>query len=138
MRHPLLLGLDNPHSDNPRAALLPRPAGSAGHRLFLMSGLSWREYRRSFERANACDIKSLRILEDRYVVVLGRDAWRVIIAGAGVFFEERLFPELRSVIILVPHPSGRNRFYNEPANQDRLTALLGKVRQDYINKEKKP
>lgn len=135
MRRPLLLGIDNPHSANPRAALLPRPPGSAGGRLLAMSGMPWSEYRLAFDRVNACDVRAHQtqaVLGDRWVLILGRQAWRMVrMLGDGVFFREEFSRELCSTVVLVPHPSGRNHFYNEEKNRERLGALLRRVRAEH-------
>lgn len=131
MRRPLLLGTDNPHSSDPRAALLPRPRGGAGHRLFVMSRMTWREYRNAFERRNSCDV-TLEDLRDRTVVVLGRETWRrtrpLLGASAPRVLDmfDRYFTG-SSIFLMVPHPSGRNLWYNESRNRHRVTRLLRRL-----------
>lgn len=131
MRRPLLLGTDNPHGSNPRAALLPIPRGGAGGRLLDLSGMGWREYRRRFERRNVCDLM-VQDLEDRVVVVLGRETLRGlrrldpgVPATMGWF--DRYFKKTGCYFVLVPHPSGRNRFYNESRNRYRVRRLLRRL-----------
>jgi hypothetical protein len=124
----MLLGLDNPHSKNPRAALLPRPPGSAGQRLFLLSKMGWSEYRRSFERKNACDLLE-GDLEHRTVLVLGKEAWkRLGLPGRNYF--DRLF-SLNATFVLLPHPSGRNLWYNSATNRNRVTRLMRRVADEW-------
>lgn len=124
MRKTLIMGLDNPHSKNPRAALLPRPRGSAGHRLFVLSGLPWSVYRRSFDRRNARDGTSAALLSNRTAIVLGKDAWRVLGLRRAEFFSSYWSSETNTTFILIPHPSGLNRFYNRADNRQRVEALL--------------
>lgn len=55
---PLLVGESNPYSSNPADALLPFPAGSAGHRFCeVILAMSPREYLRAFERRNLFGIR---------------------------------------------------------------------------------
>ena len=128
MRRPLLLGLDNPHSKNSRAALLPRPPGSAGHRLFLLSKMGWKEYCLSFERRNVSNISD-DDLEYRTVLVLGKEAWKKLGLPGRDYFD-RMF-SLDSVFILVPHPSGRNLWYNSAENRNRVTRLMRRTADDW-------
>lgn len=130
MRKPLLLGLDNPHSDDPRAALLPRPAGSAGWRLFKLSKMTWSQYRRAFDRANVVDVVDQSdVWRDRTVLVMGREAWRVLQlpVGKSRLFDRFFTPDGRTKFILIPHPSGRNHFYNTSQNRHRVTRLLRRL-----------
>jgi hypothetical protein len=124
MRRTLILGLDNPHSSDPRAALLPRPKGSTGHRLFVLSGLPWSVYREAFERRNVRDGTTAAFLSNRTVIVLGREAWRILGLSRVDFFKSHWSSEINATFVLVPHPSGLNRFYNRADNRRRIEALL--------------
>lgn len=125
-RKPLLLGLDNPHSTNPRAALLPRPSGSAGERLFRLSGMGWSDYRRAFDRANVCDI-SPSDLEGRTTLVLGKEAWRKLGLPTVESFSRVFGISYGTLFIQIPHPSGRNHWYNSAKNRNRVSRLLRRL-----------
>lgn len=133
-RRPLLVGLDNPHSSDPRAALFIRPRGSAGARLHELSGMGEMEYLRSFDRVNARDLPTgnrEHWLSGRTVLVLGREAWRVLGLPPGCrFFDRVLSWDGEGKFVLVPHPSGRNHFYNSSANRRRVTRLLRRTARD--------
>jgi hypothetical protein len=124
MIRPLLLGLDNPHSADPRHALFPHPPGSAGHRLFKLSGMKWRkDYLDAFDRANVCD--GPRVRRGRHVVVMGRAAWRRMGLPAAEWFATVGFRG--SEWTLLPHPSGRCRIYNDPRARARARRILRSV-----------
>lgn len=134
MRRPLLLGLDNPHGDHPGAALLPRPKSGAGGRLFAMAGMPWSRYNRVFQRLNIVDIDAHSsaweredYYRDRTVVVCGKEAWRRL-AWLGLprsnFFTSSRMERLCSRFVLIPHPSGRCREYNDPTVVARTRRLL--------------
>lgn len=136
MKKPLLLGIDNPHSTDPRAALLPRPKGSAGHRLFKMASMKWSVYKAAFDRANVSDVISsndvCEELNDRVVVVLGKMTWRRLsMPNYSQPFDKVRSDFYRSTFILVPHPSGKNLFYNEPSNRESVTRLLRRLAREY-------
>ena len=131
MRKPLLLGLDNPHSANPRAALLPRPNGSAGSRLFALSRMTWSEYRETFDRMNVVDA-SPEDMQSRLVLVLGKETWRRLSRlcpgiPRQVAIFDRVFLAEGGSLILIPHPSGRNLWYNKSQNRLRVTRLLRRL-----------
>lgn len=129
-RPPLLLGLDNPHSKDPRDALLHRPRGSTGHRLFELSRMSLEDYYSKFDRANVCDLMTTRddaIIRGRTVLVLGTETWKRLELGTPpVLFKNKHDFWIDSTFILLPHPSGLNRFYNDPANCRKVTRVLQK------------
>ncbi len=129
----LVVGMCNPHSRDPKDALATWPRGSAGHRLWQVSGMALYAYSRAFERQNlvsgpfwvqrearkAAEELLCRV-SGRRVVVLGSTAW----ATLGL-------PEGTSPVTLhgatwykVPHPSGRCRAYNDPATRDAVGVLL--------------
>lgn len=129
-RRPLILGLDNPHGAG--EALDPRsPPGHAGRRLFELSGIELDEYLEAFERRNVCDVDRVypyygsAAFGDRTVVALGNAAWMKIHLPAAGFFSS--FELGNSRFIKIPHPSGRCRFYNDPANRARVRRLLRRV-----------
>lgn len=126
---PLLVGEDNPHSTDPRAALFPRPRGGAGHRLCKILGMTGAEYLRAFERVNLC-AGSWSEVEARWsaeriglthlrhggqVVLLGAKAARAFRLKYVPFRRSRILPG----ILILPHPSGRCRTWNDVRNVTR-------------------
>lgn len=133
----LLLGMNNPISDDPEFDLYPYPEGSAGYRLWKMmpDGTTRGEYLHAFERRNLLrarrwDAAAARdaaramrpSLEGRVVVILGTDVRKALelepaeplsCNDAGDFGW-----------VAVPHPSGRNRWFNEPANFEAARRVL--------------
>lgn len=130
---PVIVGLDNPHSDAPEHALFPHPVGCAGHRLYTMmrdanlSGLWITAYTHGFERRNLSpypcprSIETRRALWSRLLADVDGDGPRervVICCGnqvrdaAGLKTERCVLDEHR--IGWVPHPSGMCRAYNDP------------------------
>jgi len=143
---PVLLGMNNPLSGAAHHALYPHPPGCTGHRIFEMlrervPELTRRGYQDAFDRRNVLEGRQWSLaaareaaqplwsaLERRTVVCLGLpvlSAWRLpavpplvwqypqhdILSGMG--------PERWC---LMPHPSGLNRWYNDPAH--RLAAAM--------------
>ncbi len=148
---PVIVGeAPSPSATRPVQPLFPFPINSAGARLCRMSGLSQREYVATFDRLNlwptykkrwdvsgarwaAWNLISSRLLDGRAVVLLGRRVW---LAFGGREDVEPLIwyagsvPAFRpACVALVPHPSGRNLWYNDEhqagaaANFMRLLAL---------------
>lgn len=126
----IIVGMNNPHSDSPRSALLPYPKNSAGWRLWKMchdvSGVSRAEFRRSLEFVNLCDARvwcplaarrKWEALESAYagrtVVMCGRlvlaASWRTR-GGVGRWYASGGGGRW----CYIPHPSGLNREYNDP------------------------
>lgn len=142
MRRPLILGMNNPLSDDPEYDLYPYPEGSAGHRLWKMipGDVSRRAYldafdRRNLLRARQWDPRAAREaarvltpeLEGRLVLVLGTQ----VRAALGLPVAEPLARASAAVgdgasfeWIAVPHPSGLNRWYNDQVNCAAVGELL--------------
>lgn len=120
--------MNNPYSTDPRLALYPSPERCAGWNLWQMvndvcgiSRLDWvrRTDRRNLLNERAWDplraraaVEGLwRTLEGRQVAVLGGSARAVLWLP--------VTPPVRWTVTdgvrwcLIPHPSGRNHFYNE-------------------------
>lgn len=132
---PLLVGEDNPYSLDPRFALYPHPRNSAGGRLcFDVMRLSIKDYIRGFERVNLCERQRwddrearesfVRIwdMPDRTIILLGAK-----VCGAfGLRYEPfKVISEcFRHKVIILPHPSGRNRVWNEPGASNRAESIL--------------
>jgi hypothetical protein len=146
---PLLLGMAR--GDGKRGPqLLPSTSGdgnSAADRLLRISGMTREKYLASFERRNAlpygwskkaareASTEIRKRFRGRTVVVLGRETWRAIglpriewldhheeVAGEGRRSRSKL-----TVWYLVPHPSGRNPWYNLAKNRAKVTMLLARL-----------
>lgn len=128
----VLVGEVNPHNYARRYALWPWPKGAAGDRLCrLVLGLEVGDYLRFYARTNLCEGRwetaaarvyagELLAVRPQGIVALGR---RVSAAfGAGDLFT-RTAVEGVSVVVL-PHPSGLCRVWNEPGSYDRARGLL--------------
>ena len=134
---PLLVGEDNPHSDNPRAALFPRPRGAAGHRLAEILGMSGAEYLRAFARTNLCDGPWVRAAADLRaeqiqfvwpgpIVLLGAKVARAFGVPYAPFSTRRSADGSTRVLVL-PHPSGRCRVWNDPAARTRARRAVRRL-----------
>lgn len=150
---PLLVGELNPHGIDPRFALYPLPEGSTGHRLCTkVMGLARGAYLRAFDRANLCTGRwSMREARDRArlidaertaapevpIVLFGRKvceafgvweepftiARRYRPAALGVLGDQRAGQVARTYVVL-PHPSGRCRAWNDPSAFARARRVL--------------
>jgi len=127
--HPVIVGMNNPLSEDPRAALMPYPRGSAGWRLWRMvsdvCGIGRAEWMRRTERVNLCDTKiwdprlasakAERLwptLRGRRVVLCGRLTQQILRLSDSHRLEWR---ESDGVTwCWIPHPSGLCREYNDP------------------------
>lgn len=133
----LLLGMNNPISDDPKFDLYPYPEGSTGYRLWKMlpDGTTRSEYLSAFERRNLLrarqwDALAARdaaraarpTLEGRVVVVLGTEVRKALELAPAEPLSCNDAGGFRWVA--VPHPSGRNRWFNEPANFERSRRVL--------------
>lgn len=91
--------------------------------------MPWPEYRARFDRANICDLSDTNdVLSNRVVVVLGRNAWSKFYPVSKLEWFARFGTLWWSTFIPIPHPSGRNHFYNDPANRERVTKLLQEIK----------
>ena len=142
---PLLLGMNNPLSDDPGFDLFPYPENSTGWRLWKMlpDGTPRQVYMGSFDRVNLlrsrtwsksdADVAAQALipsLQGRLVAVLGSD----VRAALGLVRTEPLSRQEVTILvgahevtfewIAVPHPSGRNYWYTQPANKAAVRTLL--------------
>lgn len=151
----MLLGEDNPVSDEPEHALYNWPPNCAGWRLQRILGLDDDTYL-GFARGNLCnptwDLKKARM---RAGLMLSNDFPHrvVVMLGAKVrsAFEHALQAKQKiamfsstevkfvgchplglapMVLIALPHPSGRNTIWNDPQAKFRARALLIKAAPD--------
>lgn len=146
---PILVGMNNPLGADPRHVLFPAPEGCSGYRLWRMlhevCGATRVDYRDGFDRrnlvvgtwhANAAKDGAARLREEvegvppprpggrlPTVVALGREVARALDLPeeAGL-----VLPLVRDGVAWrqVPHPSGRNPWYNEPAHRMMVGLLL--------------
>lgn len=141
MRKPILLGLINPH---PTEDLYIRPLGCSGHRLaMLFAGGSpkWtqEDYLDLFDRRNLLTSMEDNPAEaaERFKSTLEKGD-QVVLLGEAV----RRSLDLPKMLIhpltvdgityrQIPHPSGRNRFYNDPA----LKFLVGDMLRSLVKGE---
>jgi hypothetical protein len=140
---PIILGMNNPLGPDPHYALWPDPPGCAGWRLWKMlsdvSGAGKRQYISAFDRRNILSSQTwagreareaggrvwAEVAPGQLVVVLGRQVEWALGLERGPLIHPR---EVRDVTVrLVPHPSGRNLFYNEPANRLMVGTLLEEI-----------
>jgi hypothetical protein len=148
--NPLLIGMNNPYGQNPRYALYPMPENSAGGLLYDMvreaTGLTPPQYIEMFDRINIVDgewnrrraaanaVDLIRSLAGRNVVLLGRkvqEAFGLYHSDRGPITEIRkvtsLLPRGEATFHCIPHPSGRNPWYNDPENRQLVKNLLARL-----------
>lgn len=142
---PVLVGMNNPLSDNPHYALAPFPAGCTGWRVWRMlvdvrPASLRQEYMARFDRRNVLNARQWSDAQAREAgaalrAKLGALPTTVVVFGARTWAAMGLPPEapyvlpvqvpgLRPAWRRLPHPSGRTRYYNDPANRLVLGLLL--------------
>lgn len=147
---PLLVGEANPYGLDPRMALYPRPERASGHRLAtLIMGMRETKYLASFERRNLCPQKwSMKIARENAAQIRAGAHDKIVLLGAkvctafdlpfvpfdvsvatsgsthGEMFSTPRPPAGARTIVILPHPSGLNRIWNEPGAIDRARAAL--------------
>lgn len=144
----LLVGEDNPQSSDPRMALWASPTGCAGDRLRGILGLPHVAYYAMW-RTNLCNPTWSRPMAESRAreLLYGTNPWRtVVLLGskvAGVATKVLGTPiapmawvphwyedddgEHEVSVACIPHPSGRNLFWNDAGNRPRARELLAKV-----------
>lgn len=140
----VLVGEQNPLGSEPRYALYDEPYGRAGYRLRAhVLGVRRTTYAR-FHRCNLCDgekwsssvawEKSHRLrdlLPDCLLVLLGEKVSKAFGFRYEPFRATWCDPTPMGVmhrVVMLPHPSGRNRAWNEPGAFERARAILREVR----------
>lgn len=134
---PVIIGMNNPLSSDPKYALFPHPPGCTGYRLWKMlearTGVFRAEYIQVFERRNLVPTKEwcavtanvnarsmLPELGGRTVLLLGNEVRKAFGVPPLLVHPQ----EIGGVTWRqLPHPSGRNRWYNDPENV-RLAEVL--------------
>jgi len=149
MSKPVIIGMNNPISADPKHALYPVPPGSAGGRLYAMlkerlPNITMRQYRDGFSRVNLVQgrwslhkaklvgpaFRELLSASEKDVLVLGNEAWDAL--GLPQSQGPLWKLELDGVRWrLIPHPSGRNRWYDDPANR----IIVGMILEELIRRE---
>lgn len=153
----VLVGEDNPHSAHPRYALFPEPERSAGGRLCrVVLGLDVVPYLALFARVNLCAQRwSAPEARERAVSLIAewdaldeerraagslgpRDATPFVLLGRKVSetFAGYFTPYTAALsgggahrrdYVMIPHPSGLNRMWNEPRAVDRAREALARA-----------
>lgn len=138
---PLLIGEDNPYGSDPRFALYPRPVHSAGGRLcHRVLQLTEKEYLGKFDRVNLCvgkwSIKEARrsaasLLIDRGdlqdYVLLGSKVCAAFDTPFEPFTVQWRDTPVGGAMVVLPHPSGLSRLWNEPDSYEKARAVLRKA-----------
>lgn len=131
---PIILGMNNPLSEDPAHALYPAPEGSAGHRLWRLladrrPGLLRMDYINTFDRRNLIPghrwiARGARLLGDKLRQDLSGSGRTVLVLGeeprvALCLPKELIHPYPRDGVTYrqLPHPSGRCRWYNDPVHR---------------------
>lgn len=142
----VVVGELNPHGSDPSYALYHEPENSAGGRLCRrIMGLRVVSYHRYTRRFNLCTgtwnaaratAEALRIeteVAGTAIVLLGRKVAEAFGVGATSPYSRllsRRVPDRETPLLLLPHPSGRNREWNDPASYQRARVLLALERPD--------
>lgn len=131
MSRPVLIGMNNPLSSDPRYALAPYPSRVAGHRLWQMlnevSGVGRAQYMRAFDRRNVLSSRTwdvhearresdglLETLAGRKVCILGRDTLNALyLRGTVPPLQWHHDGTYDLMWCYIPHPSGLNLWYND-------------------------
>ena len=134
-RKPLLVGQAPGPNTDPTRPLYPNPSHLSGGRLAEIMGLDPREYLRRFDRINLLyrhpgrwpgknddkwpeklarvAAEAVRpLVRDRDVILVGRN-----VARAFGLAETPFHARLPDATVVIPHPAGRNHWYNDPVNR---------------------
>lgn len=130
----IILGMNHPKSGSGEPLELTIP-GSSGARLLAISGLSREVFESCFERLNVLNKQHwdlelagkrarrfARRLSGRSIVCLGKEVWRSL-GHVEIGWGESI-SLFGNDWFLIPHPSGRNRFYNIPSQVELARATL--------------
>lgn len=153
MKKPLIVGMNNPYSDDPYFALYPSPEKSAGFKLYMMLkeaghregfNVLKQNYVDTFDRMNVVNGQSYNRLEASKNKPKILDAMRhrlTVICGAGTARDLKLFYggfTLEKNVVgpysyyVIPHPSGLTREYNDPEMRFRVGELLLSLYKEHI------
>lgn len=140
-KRPVLVGMNNPVSSEPQHALFPYPPGCTGHRLLAMlqsrvPSVTRRQYLERFDRRNVVSMQRFDAKTAKQgAIKLEQEFWgsgrTVVLLGAdtvAAFGHPRflLHPQLIGGVTWrqIPHPSGRNLWYNDEVNRTLVASLL--------------
>lgn len=133
----MLVGELNPYGGGPEFALYPAPDGCSGHRLCcLVLGMRRTDYLRVFHRINLCDGKWSLPAARRKAAIFRTHPAPMILLGAKVArafefdpFEPFTVADGGNTLVL-PHPSGLCRLWNESGAFERAQMLVRQVPPD--------
>lgn len=149
---PWLIGENNPYSSDPYYALYPEPEQSAGHRLCVkIFGMRESRYLRTFERRNLLhrqhgwSVGSAKTAAAQ--ILTESDGAPLVLCGVKVanafgvspepFRVLSVVPDLvpqlfkkQTTVVVLPHPSGLCRVWNEPNAIVRARAAVRQVLDD--------
>jgi len=135
----LVVGEVNPYGSRAEFALYHLPRGASGDRLRALMGLSDGDYLKYCSRTNLCLEKWVlgaarrraeELLSERLEVVFILLGSRVRLAfgGPSAFCVKTVGGERGEVVLVgLPHPSGRNRLWNDSSSRLRVPARLRTV-----------
>lgn len=119
---PVLVGESNPYGDDPEMALFPSPEKSSGHRLCaLIFGMFAKDYLENFNRVNLCRgiwdndeaVMAASLVQGEKVVLLGSRVCKAFGVKFAPFTRTVLRYSPPRVALILPHPSGLSRLWNE-------------------------
>ena len=153
----LLVGLDNPHSGDPKRALAPLPSDATGGRIVdliqtSLTDYTMKDYLRDFDRVNLYPIKMAASGKGATKTDRLMAQWCLMYAMRGgyenvVLFGNRVKAAFADItpewpnesdycrvgdtisFWYMPHPSGRNRWYNDKRNQLLVGERLAQLRE---------
>lgn len=138
---PVILGMNNPRSDDPDHALWPHPNGCTGYRLWQMlnqadPSVTKERYLLAFDRRNLLgtrkwDAAKARMEAGRLLMGVDFMAREVLVLGDEVRRAFELPKKPLGCVDMynatwwqIPHPSGLNRFYNSESNRAAVATVL--------------
>lgn len=138
MNRIVLVGESNPYGADPDMALYPLPREASGNRLRVILGLTDNQYLGEHDRVNLCEGRWSvpRATEQALAIHQAREGCGIVLCGVrvvGAFaraatYSVNAFPLCRVVeeggrwYLAIPHPSGRNRVWNDPEVAPRVRA----------------
>lgn len=140
-RKPLIVGESNPYGSDSYFAMYPAPQGSAGQRLCeLVLQLQPARYLRVFERQNLLSVPKWSVVRARGAaqVILDVDPDRALVlcgskVQAAFGMSDHEVPSRVGNRVLIPHPSGLCRRWNEPGLREECRALVLELLEDTLN-----
>lgn len=145
---PVLIGMNNPLSSMDGHQLYPHPDGCTGHRIYEMLRERLPDVRRgqyltAFDRRNLVTGQSFsKVLAKQEADRMYAEFWgtkrTVVLLGEEVrraFGHPRLLVEPQMIggctWRQIPHPSGRNLWFNDPAHRKLVGLLLEELYENY-------